>query len=40
MSIVDRRHFLTYAGGTALGVFAFDEFSNKKAIAAPVPGGK
>ena len=39
MRVVDRRHFLAYVGGGVLGVFAFDDFGNIKAMAAPVPGG-
>jgi spore coat protein A len=36
---VDRRYFLAYVGGTALGVLAFDNFGNIKTVAAPLPGG-
>jgi hypothetical protein len=36
---VDRRYFLAYVGGTALGVLAFDNFGNIKTVAAPLQGG-
>ncbi len=36
---INRRRFLTYAGSTTLSLFAFDDFGNVTAVAAPVPGG-
>ncbi len=37
--LIDRRYFLAYIGGTALGVLAFDELGYITARAAPVAGG-
>lgn len=39
MRLIDRRYFLAYIGGTALGVLAFDELGYITARAAPVAGG-
>jgi spore coat protein A len=34
-----RRHFLAYAGGTALTLYGYDRFGIKQAYADPIPGG-
>lgn len=36
---VDRRYFLAYVGGTALGVLVLDDVGNIKTVAAPLGGG-